>query len=153
MNLEAAPTLDPVPGIDLAAYKQDLVHRFSNPNIRDTVARLCTDSSDRIPKFLLPVIRQQLATGGPFERSTAIVASWARYCEAVDESGEPITIVDRLADSLHELALRGGTAFIENRSLFGDLADDSRFVTAYRNTLESLHAVGARATLERLNTG
>ena len=32
-------------------------------------------------------------------------------------------------------------------TLFGDLADDERFVTAYRAALESLHERGARATL------
>jgi mannitol 2-dehydrogenase len=35
--------------------------------------------------------------------------------------------------------------------LFGALADDERFVTAYRSTLGSLHQSGARATLEALN--
>lgn len=64
MNLEATPTLDPVPGVDLDQYKKTLIERFSNPQIRDTIARLCAESSDRIPKWLLPVIRNQLDTGG-----------------------------------------------------------------------------------------
>ena len=41
-------------------------------------------------------------------------------------------------------------AFIANRDVFGDLADDKRFVTAYRSALASLHQRGARATLESL---
>ncbi|GAA3190928.1 hypothetical protein GCM10020255_090120 [Rhodococcus baikonurensis] len=77
MNLEATPTLDPVPGVDLDQYKKTLIERFSNPQVRDTIARLCAESSDRIPKWLLPVIRTQLDTGGPINLSTAIVASWA----------------------------------------------------------------------------
>lgn len=64
MNLEATPTLDPVPGVDLDQYKKTLIERFSNPQVRDTIARLCAESSDRIPKWLLPVIRTQLDTGG-----------------------------------------------------------------------------------------
>ena len=40
MDQEATPSLDPVPGVDLAAYKEDLIERFSNPEIRDTIARL-----------------------------------------------------------------------------------------------------------------
>jgi mannitol 2-dehydrogenase len=150
MDLEATPTLEPVPGIDLAAYKNELIERFSNAAVRDTLVRLGTDSSDRIPKFLLPVIRAQLASGGPIERSAAIVASWARYMEGVDEAGEPIILHDRLAEQLRDLANQGGTAFIENRSLFGDLADDPRFVASYQEALDSLHTVGARATIERL---
>ena len=150
MALEGAPTLEPVPGIDLPGYQRELVERFSNAGVRDTVARLCAESSDRIPKWLLPVIREQLAVGGPIERATAVVASWARYAEGVDEQGEPIEIVDRLAPTLTELARKGGTAFIENRALFGDLADDERFREAYLRTLNRLHEVGARRTLQEL---
>jgi mannitol 2-dehydrogenase len=153
MNEEAAPTLPPVPGIDLDGYKRTLIERFSNPQVRDTIARLCAESSDRIPKWVLPVIRQQLATGGEISRSAAVVASWARYAEGIDEQGQPIEVVDRLRDSLMQRARRqrdDPDAFIANRDLFGDLVDDERFVTAYRSALASLHQRGARATLESL---
>jgi len=153
MDQEATPTLAPVPGVDLATYKRTLIERFANPYIRDTVARLCADSSDRIPKFLLPVIRRQLAIGGQIRRSAAVVASWARYAEGVDENGEPIEVVDRLASSLTPLARRqrgDPLAFITNRAVFGDLAGNERFAAAYRSALASLHQRGARATLESL---
>jgi len=153
MDAEATPTLPPVPGIDLAGYKHTLLERFANPQIRDTIARLCAQSSDRIPKFLLPVIRQQLATGGEINRSAAVVASWARYAEGVDERGEPIDVVDRYAGRLTSLARRQRQdpgAFIANHDLFGDLAGDERFAAAYRAALASLHQRGARATLESL---
>ena len=97
MDQEATPTLAPVPGVDLEDYKHTLIERLANPEIRDTIARLCAESSDRIPKFLLPVIRAQLATRGEIRRSAAVVASWARYAEGTDERGEPIEVVDRRA--------------------------------------------------------
>jgi mannitol 2-dehydrogenase len=153
MHEEATPTLAPVPGVDLDDYKQTLIERFSNPEVRDTIARLCAESSDRIPKWLLPVIRAQLKTGGEIRRSAAVVASWARYAEGVDEQGQPIEVVDQLRDVLTPLAKhnRGNPdAFISNRAVFGDLVDDERFVTAYRTTLTSLYERGARATLESL---
>ena len=153
MDAEATPTLPPVPGVDLTEYKQTLLERFANPQIRDTIARLCAQSSDRIPKFLLPVIRQQLATGGEINRSAAVVASWARYAEGIDEQGEPIDVVDRYSDRLTSLARRQRDdpgAFITNRDLFGDLAGNERFAAAYRSALVSLHQRGARATLESL---
>jgi mannitol 2-dehydrogenase len=153
MGQEAAPTLPPVPGVDLEAYQQLLIERFANPQVRDTIARLCAQSSDRIPKWVLPVIRQQLATGGEIRRSAAVVASWARYAEGVDEHGKPIDIVDRVADTLTRLARRqrdNPDAFIANRDLFGSLAGNQRFVAAYRSALASLYDRGARATLEAL---
>jgi mannitol 2-dehydrogenase len=153
MEHEATPTLPPVPGIDLDDYKRTLIERFSNPEVRDTVARLCAESSDRIPKWILPVIRQQLETGGEIHRSAAVVASWARYAEGTDEQRAPIEVVDRLAASLVPLARRQRTdpdLFVANRQLFGNLADDARFMSAYRWALTSLHTRGARATLAAL---
>ncbi|WP_254848307.1 mannitol dehydrogenase family protein [Mycobacterium sp. SP-6446] len=150
---EAIPTLRPVPGIDLCAYTRALIERFANPGLRDTVARLCAYSSDRIPTWLLPVVRDNLRSDGPIRLAAAAVASWARYAEAVDESGEPIEVVDQLAESLVPLARsqrEHPTAFIENTSLFADLSREPRFVAAYRWALDSLHRDGARATLQAL---
>ena len=39
-------------------------------------------------------------------------------------------------------------AFLEDRDLFDDLADQPRFTEAYLAALDSLHSLGARATLE-----
>jgi mannitol 2-dehydrogenase len=153
MDSEATPTLKPVPGIDLPDYKRTLIERFANPGVKDTIARLCFGSSDRIPKWLLPVVRANLANGGPVRLSAATVASWARYAEGVDEQGEPIEVQDQLADTLVPLARsqhENPTAFIENTDVFGDLASQPRFVEAYLWALESLHRDGARATLETL---
>ncbi|SPM30896.1 Mannitol-1-phosphate/altronate dehydrogenases, partial [Mycobacterium terramassiliense] len=153
---EAVPTLRAVPGIDLRAYTRGLIERFANPGVRDTVARLCAYSSDRIPTWLLPVIRDNLRTGGPVGLAAATVASWARYAEGVDERGGTIEVVDNMADSLMAAARaqrQHPTAFIENADLFGDLAQQPRFVEAYRHALDSLHARGARATLDLLLKG
>jgi mannitol 2-dehydrogenase len=153
MDEEATPTLAPVPGVDLQEYKRTLIERFGNPGVRDTIARLCAESSDRIPKWLLPVIRHQLAGGGEMRRSAAVVASWARYAEGVDEQGEPIEVVDRLKPILMESARRqreDPDAFISNREIFGDLADDARFAGAFRAALSGLHERGARATLQSI---
>ena len=153
MEREATPTLAPVPGIDLAAYRHQLIERFANAEVRDTVARLCAESSDRIPKWLLPVIRHNLAHGGDVTLSAAVVAAWARYAEGVDEQGAPIEVVDNLKDRLTANARRQRgepLAFIADRQVFGDLVNDDRFVAAYRRVLDSLHAHGARATLHDL---
>jgi mannitol 2-dehydrogenase len=153
MDEEATPTLSPVPGVDLADYKNQLIERFSNPQVLDTVARLAAESSDRIPKWLVPVIREQLSANRQVKFSAAIVASWARYDEGIDELGEPINVVDPLKDELMEIAAKqkeNPKAFIENKRLFGDLASDERFTSAYLDTLDSLHKNGAQKTLKAL---
>jgi mannitol 2-dehydrogenase len=156
MDKEATPTLQPVPGIDLDAYKNTLIERFSNEYVRDTLARLCAESSDRIPKWLLPVIRINLANDGEIHRSAAIVASWARYDEGTDEQGNPIEVVDRLKDTLMAAAARqrqDPLSFISDREVFGDLINDERFVVAYSDALTSLQDHGAKVTLQTLKPG
>jgi mannitol 2-dehydrogenase len=153
MDTEAEPTLEPVPGVDLGGYKDTLVERFTNAHVADTVRRLCAESSDRIPTWVVPVIRQQLDRGGPVEASAAVVASWTRYAEGTDEQGRPIEVVDPQAERLGELARASRSeplAFVQARDLFGDLADDERFTRPYLWALESLRSRGTRATLEAL---
>ncbi|CAN5528209.1 mannitol dehydrogenase family protein [soil metagenome] len=150
MDIESTPTLLPVPGVDLEQYKSTLIERFANPEVRDTLARLCAESSDRIPKWVLPVIREELARGGEIRRATLVVAAWARYAEGVDEDGNPITVVDRLSEQLTTAALEQREkplAFIAHRDLFGSLIDEPRFVQTFRAALESLHSKGALATV------
>ena len=151
MDDEATPTLEPVPGVDLDAYKHQLIERFANPEIKDTLARLCAESSDRIPKWLVPVVRDELARGGPVRRSALVVASWARYAEGVDEDGNPIHIVDRRKEAVMRRAAQQSEdrlAFLRDPDLFGDLVGDERFTKEYVAALDSLHSHGARATLE-----
>jgi len=156
MEEEATPTLRPVPGIDLDAYRRELIARFSNPHIRDTLARLAFDGSERLPKWLPSVIRENLATGGEVRRSAAIVAGWARYAEGVDEQGSPIEVVDRRRDRLMANARRQRNdplAFIADRELFGELVDEERFTAAYLAALGSLRERGTRATVAALIEG
>lgn len=149
----AAPTVPEVPGIALADYQDQLLERFASPAVRDTLARLCAEASDRIPKFVLPVIREQLRRGGPVEAGALVVAAWARYSEGTDEDGAAIEVVDRRRDQLAAAAARHDTdllAFLADRELFGDLVDHEAFTTAYTQALASLRQTGARDTVQHL---
>jgi mannitol 2-dehydrogenase len=154
MQQEGRPTLAGVPGVNLDEYIHTLLQRFANPAIRDSLARLAAFSSDRIPKWLVPVIQQNLASGGEVTRSAAVVASWARYAEGTDESGEPIDVVDGLRDERMATARRQAEdplAFVRNEELFGDIAGQSAFASAYLLALESFHEHGALRTVGQIN--
>jgi mannitol 2-dehydrogenase len=153
MSEEAEATLRPVPGVDLSEYQNTLITRFTNARVKDTVARLCAESSDRIPKWLVPVIRERLERGLDVTLSASVVASWARYAEGMDEAGEPIAVVDNLKSEVMALAAKNATdplAFVRNPRLFGNLADNEGFTAPYLRALHSLKTVGASATLKRL---
>jgi mannitol 2-dehydrogenase len=153
MDEEATPTLPPVPGIDLDAYKASLLERYGNPYIRDTLARLCAESSDRIPKWLLPVVRIRLEQGVESPLSAAIVASWARYDEGVDDAGRRIDVVDSRRDELMALAEQQAKvplAFLNARDLFGELREHPQFTEPYTAALELLHEGPALEAIERI---
>jgi mannitol 2-dehydrogenase len=153
LDAEAAPTLGGVPADDVAAFRGALLGRFGNRAVADTLVRLATDASDRIPQFILPVIRERLAAGGDVTRSAAIVASWARWCaEAAAEHGAT-AIPDDRRDSLAARARRSHDdpdAFVSDREVFGDLAEDERFRGPYRAALSTLDGDGVTAALASL---
>jgi fructuronate reductase/mannitol 2-dehydrogenase len=147
---EVAPLLPPVPGIDLAGYQQTLLERFANPKIGDQVARICTDGSDRMPKFLLPSLAEALQQGRPHRLLTLAVAGWLRYLRGVDEAGREIDIADRLASELRVRANEGRDnprPVLSLRSVFGELERNEAFVSELAAGLRELDAGGAKATV------
>ncbi|MGN6031046.1 MAG: mannitol dehydrogenase family protein, partial [Thermomicrobiales bacterium] len=153
MTREATPTLLPVPGIDLDAYRQELIVRFASPAVRDTLLRLAFDASERIPKFLLPVVRDRLAAGGGISRSALVIAAWAASLEGRTEDGSPVEVADQRRDLLQAAVRREADdplAFIGLREVFGDLADDAHFVAAYRAARASLRERGAEGAIAAL---
>ena len=156
MAEEVAPLLPPVPGIDLAAYQHTLIERFANPKIRDQVSRICTDGSDRMPKFLLPSLAEALAHGRPHRLLTLAVAGWLRYLRGVDEAGQEIAIADRLAGELRARAAEGGDdprPLLGLRGVFGDLGRHEALVGELAALLRELDARGARATVAAMARG
>ncbi|MCU1489265.1 MAG: Mannitol dehydrogenase domain protein [Acidimicrobiaceae bacterium] len=153
MRQEALPTLLPVEGIDLREYCAELLVRFANPGVGDTLSRLAANASDLIPKFVLPVVRHQLAHGGPFDRCATTVACWARYVMSVDDQGEPIALNDRNAERLRSAARSEESepgSFLRQPEIFGELGEDERFQDAYLRALTSLRTRGVRPTLEAI---
>ena len=150
---EAAPTLGELPGIDLDAYMSTLIERFSNPGVKDTLVRLATDGSNRMATFTLPAVRANLDAGRQVTLGPAMCAAWAEYWAQIGRgeiSGREVPD-DVHAQELAAAALADDpAAFIEQRSLFGDLADDPRFREPYLGARRSLVEHGVHATLDSL---
>lgn len=150
---EAVPTLKPIAGLDLNAYGRTVVERFSNPEIRDPLSRICAETSDRIPKFVLPVVHRQLETGGSTRVCATVVAAWARYALGTDEQGRPIDVVDPRREALRAAAEAESAepgAFLADRTLFGDLISSETFRTEVHEAFERFRTVGAATVLDAL---
>ena len=153
MNEEVTPILTPVPGVDLGEYKKTLIERFGNPTVKDQAYRICLDGSAKIPRFILPSIREQLQRGGPTRRLSLVVASWCRYAAGTDEGGNPIVLQDPMAETLARRAKQGGKdprPFLGIKEIFGDdLPNAPIFVDQVSAALHSLYEEGAKATLNQ----
>ena len=151
LEREARPTLRPVPGIDLVNYVDTLFERFSNPAIADMLARLAEDASDRVPKFVLPAVRDNAASGGPVELGAAICGAWALGMEGRADDGSEIVVKDRMWDVMAPLIERqkagDDVAFLECEPVFGTLGTDARFREAFVAALRGIRSEGARGYL------
>lgn len=147
---EIIPTLQPIPGVSYDEYLALIVSRFSNPEIGDTIPRLCLDGSNRQPKFILPTLRDRLTAGAPIDGLALELALWCRYCEGTTEAGAPIAPNDDAHATLRDHALAAKDdpqAFLSQHAIFGDLAGSAPLVAAFGDALAALRRDGVRATL------
>jgi len=148
---ELIPTVPPIPGVSFQAYHAKIVERFSNAAVGDTVSRLCLDGSNRQPKFVLPAIRDRLKAGLPVDGLALEVALWCRFCAAVGEDGKPHDVPDDNAATLTRHALEARSrpaAFLEQKAIFGDLAEARPFADAFAAALDTLWSKGVARVLE-----
>ena len=153
---EIIPVVPPVPGQDLNDYKALIIERFSNPEVADTVRRLCLDGSNRQPKFIIPSIRDVLAAGGDARGLTLLSAMWCRYCYGVDEAGTVIAQNDPNWDVLQARAVSARdnpAVWIEMTDIYGDLAQNTVFASGFAEALRFLWANGAEAAMRRYLAG
>lgn len=144
LDQEASPALDAVEGIDLDEYKDTLIERFGNPNIKDSLARICLESSSKLPVFLLPTISKNLELGGPIQRAALVIASWCYYSDKhADRHGNELDVVDEHKAALHEAASKTPVdplAFIRMKPIFGDLVDNASFAKIYEPLVKQIYA-------------
>lgn len=144
MDKEATPVLGEIAGMDLDAYKDSLEERFANPNLKDAVSRICSESSAKLPKFLIPTLLENLATGGSIKYGTFILAAWCYYSDrGVNFKDTPIEIIDERKVELHQYAKRyeeDEFSFLGISDIFGDLVEHSRFKAEYAKMLAAIYA-------------
>ena len=143
-------------GINLQEYKNSVIERFANPYIKDTLARICEFTSDRIPGFNLPALHEQLQAGQPgnrFQATALILASWLVYALGVDESGNKIDIVDArkaLIMKYANQAKNNPRLFMSNKEIWGNLTEHSDFMQVFESYYFKLKSEGSKSTIQYL---
>lgn len=153
LDVESKPVLPPVAGIDVDAYNETLIERFSNPKIGDQISRLCLDGSAKFPKFLLPTVRAQIANNGPLGLAALALAAWCQYLNAVDDHGQPIQLAPdpNLEQAQHyaQLSVSEPAAFLDFETVFGtDIRESASFQSAFSTALLRLRETGVGSAIQ-----
>jgi Mannitol-1-phosphate/altronate dehydrogenases len=148
MDKEVTPNLEQLEGIDLEIYKDTLIERFANPNIKDSLSRICSESAAKLPKFLIATINENLAQGRDVSLATLVIAAWCFYSDkGEDEQGNTLEVIDAMQSELYKAAAKTTTdnlAFLSLTSLFGDLNTQSAFTSHYKNNVDALYAPASK---------
>lgn len=148
---EIAPTVASVPDMTPGQYLEQITKRFSNPMIRDTIRRIAFDGSSRHPGFILPILRDALNANAQIDGLALTEAFWARMCAGHREDGSTIEANDPHWDSLTTCARQAKDrppAWLEQRSIYGTLADNPHFARSFEKALTDIWATGCRATIQ-----
>ena len=147
---EVVPYVDAVPGMSASDYAQLIETRFANPSIRDTTQRVAYDGSSRHPAFLFPILRDALAAGGPVAGLSLCEALWARMCFGTRDDGSVIAANDPHWEALQAVARQARdtpAAWLAQQHIYGDLAGDAAFATAFEGWLARLWRDGTESVL------
>ena len=90
----AAATLDSLPGVDLAAYAEDLARRFANPHLGHETYQIAMDGSEKLPQRIFAPAIDALRRGqfpDPFAFATA---AWMRYTLGRKDNGHAYDLRD-----------------------------------------------------------
>lgn len=149
---EIAPHVPHMPGVTAQDYLKTIDRRFANPAIVDTVRRVAFDGSARHVGFILPSIRSGLEAGTPVRGLALVEALWARMCIGTREDGSRIEPNDPMWDMLTGRASQAQNspmAWLEMTQIYGDLAGQASFATAFEEWLTGIYRDGVEGTVQR----
>ncbi len=112
---EITKSLNPVPGVDLDIYKDQLIDRFSNKYIKDKLLRLASDGSKKITNAIVKPLLE-------LKDKDALILSlafWAEFLKGIDKEGNIIPIEDPNANLLKE-KIKDDTAFMNYLGITDD---------------------------------
>jgi D-arabinitol 4-dehydrogenase len=139
---DAIPALHPSP-IDLAAYRDSVLDRFSNAALLDTNQRVAMDGFSKIPGFIAPTVRERLARGESIEAVAMLPALFLACLQRWHEGTLPYDYQDQAMDPAAAHAICAAAdplaAFAADAALWGTLAGDERLVGALRRAAQRVN--------------
>ncbi|MGP3592447.1 mannitol dehydrogenase family protein [Vagococcus sp. WN89Y] len=150
---EQAPTLN-IQGVDLNAYADRLLERFSNPALQHRTWQIAMDGSQKLPQRMLEGVRRHLEQESRWPLLALGIAGWMRYVSGVDDAGQPIDVRDPLVDKIRAIVDTSDeaervSALLTLQEVFGaDLPHNPAFVNALCQAWRSIATLGAHGAVK-----
>ncbi|MEP1552441.1 MAG: mannitol dehydrogenase family protein [Paraglaciecola sp.] len=158
MKVEIAPTIVAPQGLDLQQYCDDLLQRFSNPELHHRTYQIAMDGSQKVPQRLLHTVEYKLKNNQAFDGLSFAIAGWLRYTMGVDEAGAAIEVQDPRAEQLAEIYKQHANnsdelinAYLHVHSIFPEsLQSYPAFKESLNYWVSLIQELGAKAALDKL---
>lgn len=155
---EQARTLSMPENTDLNAYAQQLLKRFSNPNLKHKTWQIAMDGSQKLPQRFLKPLTILLEQHQDFSHIALAIAGWMRYVSGIDEQGNAIDVRDPMADELKDICEQTEQgaqrvfALLSVEQIFApELAKNNVFTDTLIASYQSLISLGAKQAVAKLN--
>lgn len=155
MTHEVMPHLQRTDG---AAYRDALLARFVNPELKHSVHQIASDNSKKIPMRWPPTLLAQQAAGRPSPRLAFAAAAWMRYCRGVDEQGQAYVLNDPMGEALQALATQHAGNAVASVQALGTLTAiwgselplNTAWLAEVTTHLEAIERLGMLKAIEAL---
>lgn len=143
IDRDVLPTLVAPPGLDLGAYRDQVLGRFANHHTGHTTVQVAMDGSQKLPQRLLDTARDRIAAGAVPVAVATSVAAWIAYVRAAASgtlvvADRTVTLDDPMGATLAEAASgpleRAVDRVFAVRTVFGD---DLPQATGFRDAVLS----------------
>lgn len=157
MMQEQAPTLHVPANVNLQAYADQLIERFSNPALQHKTWQIAMDGTQKLPQRMLDSIRFHIKQGSNFSLLALGVAGWIRYIGGIDDNHNPIDVRDPMAEKLKDTVknskdgIERVNKLLSLKTIFGnDLLDNTQFKQQVTDHYLALMQLGAKQTIKNL---
>lgn len=122
--------------VDLMAYRDVVLARFSNPSLLDTNQRVAMDGYSKMAGFLWPTFQELLSHKASIDAVTKLAALFYEFLRRWHQGSLPYIYQDQVMDAAKAHAMLEAAdplqAFANDAALWGPLAGNSTLLAALR---------------------
>lgn len=140
---DVIPCLTPCP-LDLIAYRDTVLDRFSNANILDTNQRVVADGYSKLPAMIVPTLKECYDKGMKPAATAMLPALFLLFLQRWAEGKIPFDYYDGVMDPKEARAMLASpdpiAVYANNAALFGPVAGKPEFVALLRESVDKAKA-------------